>query len=95
MPALEDTESGLCMVESHSIMRYLCGKFKLDEQWFPREDLVRQAKINEYLDFHHQRTRKCAYLIFHLFFNPILKTGDPTFEEGYARKLIATSLHYL
>ena len=76
-------------------MRYLCQKFKVDEQWYPMQDLPKQAKINEYLDFHHLRTRKCAYLVFHLLFNPILKTGDPTFDEGYARKTIESSLRYL
>ena len=94
MPALEDTEAGLCLAESHAIMRYLCAKFKVDEQWYPREDLAKQAKINEYLDYHHLRTRKCAYLVFHLLFNPILKTGDPTFEEGNTRKVIASSLNF-
>ena len=95
VPAIEDTENGLCLAESHAIMRYLCEKFKLEEQWYPRSDLAKQAKVNEYLDFHHQRTRKCSYLAFHLLFAPIIGTGDPSFNEKNARKAVESSLRHL
>jgi glutathione S-transferase len=80
VPAIHDTENGLFLAESHTILRYLCLKYNLPEQWYPRTDLIKQSKLNEFLDFHHANTRKCSYLTFHLLFAPILKFGDPTFN---------------
>jgi glutathione S-transferase len=54
--------------------------------------LAKQSKTNEFLDFHHNSTRKCSILAFHLLFAPILKQGDPTFNEKYTRKVVAASL---
>jgi glutathione S-transferase len=92
VPAIVDTDNGLELVESHSILKYLAQKFKVPEHWYPREDLAKQAKINEFLDFHHSSTRKCSYLCFHLLFAPILKTGDPTFNEAYTEKVVKAAL---
>lgn len=76
-------------------MRYLCEKYQLDEQWYPRKDLKRQAKINEYLDMHHTSTRKCSYLIFNTLFGPKVGIIDPTFKEDYAKKLVHSALKYI
>lgn len=80
VPAIHDTENNLILAESHTIVRYLCLKFNLPEHWYHLKDLARQAKLNEFLDFHHSNTRKCSYLAFHLLFAPIVKFGDPTFN---------------
>ena len=80
------------MAESHAILKYLAQKFDLPEQWFPRKDLAKQAKISEFLDFHHLNTRKCSYLAFHLLFAPIVKTGDPTFNKEWTYKVVNIAL---
>lgn len=46
MPAIVDTENGLKLVESHSILKYLAQKYQVDEAWYPRADLAKQAKVN-------------------------------------------------
>ena len=37
-------------------MRYLVQKHQLPDHWYP-SDLEKRAKINEYLDWHHQNLR--------------------------------------
>ena len=86
VPAIEDTENGLCLAESHAIMRYLCRKYKLNENWYPKNDAVRMAKIDEYLDFHHLNTRLIANLIFNTMFASKIGVVDPTFNEEKAKK---------
>ena len=83
VPAIHDTENDLYLAESHTILRYLCLKFDLPEQWYPRSDLSRHAKLNEFLDYHHLGTRKCASLVSNVIFLPHKKYfayGDPTFN---------------
>lgn len=92
VPAIEDTEVGLCLAESHAIMRYLCQKYKLEEQWYPCKDLARQAQVNQYLDFHHLNTRKCSHLIFHTLFAPKLGFEDPSYHSESTIKLVKASL---
>jgi glutathione S-transferase len=92
VPAIVDTENGLCLAESHSILKYLALKFKVPEHWYPKDDLVKQAKINEFLDFHHNATRKCSYLYFHVVIAPALKFGDPTFNKDYTYKVVKSAL---
>lgn len=92
VPAIQDTDNGLILAESHTILRYLCLKFNLPEHWYPRNDLPRQAKINEFLDFHHSNTRKCSYLAFHVLFAPLLGFGDPTFNEEFTVKVVKAAL---
>lgn len=46
VPAIVDTDNNLALAESHSILKYLCQKYKVNEQWFPIQDIAKQAKIN-------------------------------------------------
>lgn len=87
VPALIDTENNLNLAESHAIIRYLCLKYpqKL-EKWYPVHDLVKRAKIDEYLDFHHTNTRKCAMLIFNTLFAPNLGIDNSKFDKEQAKK---------
>lgn len=80
------------MAESHAILKYLAQKFNVAEEWFPRKDIAKQAKINEFLDFHHLNTRKCSFLVFHLCFAPIIGTGDPTFNRQFTEKVVSIAL---
>lgn len=82
VPAILDTENNMALAESHSIMRYLALKYPQHlQQWYPTEDLVKRAKIDEYLDFHHLNTRRCANLIFNSIFSKKLNAVDPLFNE--------------
>ena len=92
VPAIHDTDNDLFLAESHTILRYLCLKFNLPEQWYPRKDLAKHAKLNEFLDFHPATTRKSSYLVFHLLFAPPVKFGDPTFNEAFTVKVVSSAL---
>ena len=52
------------LAESHAIMRYLARAFNVPEQWYPRNDLKKAARIDEYLDYHHSGTRRFSNLVF-------------------------------
>ena len=55
-------------------------------------DFTKRAKIEEYLDFHHTNTRKCANLIFNTLFAPNLGVADPKFDKERARKEVDRAL---
>ena len=95
VPAIHDTDNDLCLAESHAILKYLAQKYKVAEEWYPRQDIAKQAKVNEFLDFHHQNTRKCAYLVFHVVFAKALKKGDPTFNKEFTFKVVKSALRNL
>ena len=66
IPVLQEvnTETGLIeftLSESHAMMRYLADKNQVEEHWYPREDLQKRAKIDEYLDSHHNLLRFGVY----------------------------------
>ena len=74
------------MGESHAIIRYLVGKYPQHlQEWYPAE-LVKRAKIDQYLDFHSSDTRKCAFLILNVSYGKKYGFGDPDFNEAKARK---------
>ena len=60
------------MNESHAIMRYICASRQLPDHWYPtsaNRDILRQEKIDEYLDWHHAGIRSGAgsFLFFKYF----------------------------
>lgn len=81
VPAIVDTENGFKLAESHAIIRYLAGKYPEHVgNWYPQNCLVGRAKIDEYLDYHHLNTRKCANLIFNKLFAKRIGIEDPLFN---------------
>src|SRR3989338_2835040 len=62
IPILVDGD--FVLTESSAILIYICEKLSEETDLYPRSDLRRRAKINEYLHFHHTSTRN---LTFHLF----------------------------
>ena len=47
VPAIEDTDNGLKLAESHTIIRYLCNKYPNNVgDWYPAQDYVKRAKID-------------------------------------------------
>ena len=89
IPVLQEvnTDSGLIeftLSESHAMLRYLADKNQVAEHWYPRQDLQKRAKIDEYLDSHHKLLRFGVYgqlreLVVEPFFNK--KKKKPTMEE--------------
>ena len=53
----ESTGYMLTLGESHAIMRYLAVSRGCPDHWYPSEDLRQQARINQYLDEHHNYLR--------------------------------------
>jgi len=64
VPALVDSDNNISLGESHAIIEYLIAKFNLSDVWFPKNDIILRAKVQEYSHFHHTNTRKCAMLLF-------------------------------
>jgi len=62
VPTIED--NGFHVFESHTIMRYLAERYSVAEHWYPRNNLQQRTIVNEYLDWHHTNTRKCAQVVF-------------------------------
>ncbi|EGG24206.1 hypothetical protein DFA_06353 [Cavenderia fasciculata] len=61
IPALQDGD--LTLVESHTIMRYIAQKYKLD-QLYSTTDLIQRCKVDMYLDWHHLGLRKASTMVF-------------------------------
>jgi hypothetical protein len=53
-------------------MRYLAKTFNVPEQWYPRNDHKKTAKIDEYLDYHHTGTRRFSNLVYWTAFAPAI-----------------------
>jgi glutathione S-transferase len=71
VPAIRDTENGLTLGESHAIMAYLSRKFNKAEQFRPEGNEMLQARIEEYLHYHHANTRKCSLLLYSALFSKL------------------------
>jgi glutathione S-transferase len=57
VPAIEDLNTNLCLFESHAILRYLAQQYHAPEHYYPSNNFVLRAKIDQYLDWHHSNTR--------------------------------------
>ena len=59
-------------------MRYLCNsRPEVPEYLYPKEDLVRRAFIDQYLDWHHSGLRACTTkLVFKKYFAKLRKLDD-------------------
>ncbi len=60
MPAISYTDNSgktFNLAESCTILRFLCEVYKVDNKWYPRNDIYRRSLIDQYLDWHHANTR--------------------------------------
>ena len=62
IPAMQEiderTGQTLTLSESHAILRYLVRSRGLADHWYPQEDLRQRAKVDQYLDEHHNFLRQ-------------------------------------
>ena len=45
----------LCSV---AILRYIAVKYNVAEHWYPRNDVQKTARIDEFLNWHHHNLRR-------------------------------------
>ena len=78
VPAI--TDGGVNMFESHTILRYLHETRNTPDHWYPK-DPRKRAKVNEYLDWHHNGLRLGAGgFLFRKYISPF--TGKPAPKEA-------------
>ena len=85
VPAL--TDGDLNLFESHTILRYIHESRNLADHWYPRNDQRKRAKIDEYLDWHHNGLRLGAGgYIFRKYVSPL--TGKPAPKDAIMESLM-------
>ncbi|XP_053678331.1 glutathione S-transferase theta-1-like [Anopheles nili] len=66
-------EQDFRLAESVAIYRYLCREYTVEPHWYPANDTVRQARIDEYLSWQHLNLRADVSLyFFHVWLNPLM-----------------------
>ncbi|CAH1954574.1 unnamed protein product [Acanthoscelides obtectus] len=71
-------DCGKYMFSSVAIVRYLTRQFKIPDHWYP-EDRKTQAKIDEYLEWHHLGLRRhCIIHIWTSFILPMMTGRTPS-----------------
>ena len=59
-----DSENPFNVFSSASIMRYLAAKNNVADHWFPRQDLQKQAKVDEFINWQHSSVRRPCVELF-------------------------------
>lgn len=62
IPFIED--DGFILAESVAIMRYLVTKYKFPEHWYPSSNPQTQARVDEFLHWHHHCIRRHCIDVF-------------------------------
>ena len=85
VPAISDKNGQINLFESHTILRYLHETRGTPDHWYPK-DPRKRAKVDEYLDWHHNGLRLGAggYL-FRKYISPFTGKAAPkeAIEESY------------
>jgi len=61
IPAMDD--DGFLMIESVAMVKYMAGRDKVADHWYPA-DLKKRARVDEVLDWHHTGIRKAGVGVF-------------------------------
>ncbi|NP_001156289.1 glutathione S-transferase, theta class-like [Acyrthosiphon pisum] len=84
--------NGFVLIESIAILRYICRTYNVADHWYPK-DSVKQAQVDEYLEWQHTNTRAdCALYYLHKVLWPVMN-GKPVNEQRVAqleKKMITT-----
>lgn len=75
IPVIDD--DGFKLSESITILKYLVRKHNLPEHWYSQQDLRKQARQDEYLDWHHLNMRLASTFLFREVFVAPALTGNP------------------
>ncbi len=62
IPALEDSDTGFLLSESHAIMCYLCNKYEWYD-FYPKE-IEARAKVDDFLHYHHRKVKEASLAYF-------------------------------
>ena len=85
VPAISDKSGQINLFESHAILRYLHQTRSTSDNWYPKDPLKR-AKVDEYLDWHHNGLRLGASgYLFHKYLQPFSGKAAPkeAVQESY------------
>ena len=55
-----------CFFSSVAILQYICMKYKLESHWYPLDDTVTHARVQEYLNWQHANTRYNGTMLFRI-----------------------------
>jgi len=104
VPAIKD--GSFTLTESVAILRYVAQKYNVSENWYPRKDVQKQARVDEFLNWHHTGLRKpCVDVVIAKmrsrmpFFSPSIVPLDAEklkeLQEGVKKVLNEIEKYYL
>ncbi|XP_045172646.2 glutathione S-transferase theta-1-like [Mercenaria mercenaria] len=85
VPVIDD--DGFLLAESAAIMRYMATKENVADHWYPRQDLQKQAKVDEFINWQHLCVRKPCVDLFIAKFRSRIGIGRFTKEPLDEAKL--------
>ncbi|KAL3857555.1 hypothetical protein ACJMK2_012207 [Sinanodonta woodiana] len=95
VPFIDD--NGFILTESVAILRYLSQKYNVPEHWYPRSDIKKQSRVDQYLNWQHLNLRLNAAMTFqHLLLIPLMRNKPVDQKKVERFKLgLAESLMYM
>lgn len=87
MPAIsytDDSGKTFNLSESSTILRFLSEVYKVDEKWYPRNDIYRRSLIDQHMDWHHSNTRQIfsGAIVKKLMVPNMIKSGGELAEKA-------------
>jgi len=93
---LKTKEKEFNLAESCAIIKFLSDYNKVDEKWYPRQDVFRRALIDQWLDWHHNNTRFAAMnYVFSKVFKPLFDSRGLKTSAYETYKFLLKVLNFL